>query len=209
MKSIKHITYLILFLAIAGCTQESKIKDYDSLPLYSENGNVNAVIEIPAGTNHKIEYDKKDHEFKVDQKNGKDRIVAYLPYLGNYGFLPSTYMDPAIGGDGDALDVLVIGESCPTASLVEIIPIGVLFLEDGGEIDTKIIAIPVKEKDRIINVEYFNELKEKYPKIDEIILNWFLNYKGKGIMKFVGWGDRSEADAEIRKWKKGSKAFGE
>ena len=200
MKTLKYIAVLILFLVIAGCTQESKIKDYDSLPLYSVNGYVNAVIEIPAGTNHKIEYDKKDHEFKVEQRNGKDRIVAYLPYPGNYGFIPSTYMDTAVGGDGDALDVLVIGESCPTASLIEITPIGVLFLEDGGEIDTKIIAIPVKENERIINVESLNELKEKYPKIDEIILNWFLNYKGKGKMKFIEWGDRGKAVAEIGKW---------
>ena len=202
MKHLKHITFLILFLAVVSCTQLFKIKDYDSLPLYSENGYINAVIEIPAGTNHKIEYDKEDHKFRVEQRNGKDRIVEYLPYPGNYGFLPSTYMDPAIGGDGDALDVIVISESYPTASIVEIIPVGVLLLEDGGEIDTKIIAIPAKENEKVIKVESLDELKEKYPKADEIIKNWFLNYKGKGIMKFIGWGDKDEALLEINKWSK-------
>lgn len=199
---MKHLSFILIFLSLAACTNDSKIKDYDSLPLYSENGNINAVIEIPAGTNHKIEYDKKDFKFKVEKRNGKERIVEYLPYLGNYGFLPSTYMDPKIGGDGDALDVIVISESYSTASLVEIIPIGVLFLEDGGEIDNKIIAIPAKENEKIINVKSLDELKDKYPKSDEIIKIWFLNYKGKGIMKFIKWGDRNEAEAEIRKWRK-------
>ena len=200
MKLIKYIAIFVIFLAFVSCTRHSKIKDYDSLPLYSKNGNITAVIEIPAGTNHKIEYDKKNHEFKVEQRNGKERIVAYLPYPGNYGFLPSTYMDPTIGGDGDALDVLVISESFSTASVVEIIPVGVLFLEDGGEIDTKIIAIPAKENEKVIDIVSLNELKEKYPKTDEIIKNWFLNYKGKGIMKFIGWGDKDEALGEIEKW---------
>ena len=94
-------------------------KDFQYLPTYTEQG-INVVVEIPAGTNHKIEYDKENKEFVVDQKNGKDRIIDFLPYPGNYGFIPSTYMDPAIGGDGDALDVLVIGESVPTGTVIPV-----------------------------------------------------------------------------------------
>ena len=43
--------------------------------------------------------------FIIDKKNGEERIVQFLPYVGNYGYIPSTFSDPEEGGDGDALDV--------------------------------------------------------------------------------------------------------
>ena len=67
-------------LFIGGCREEAAkpSKDYEYLPTYVEQG-INVVVEIPAGTNHKIEYDKENKEFVVDQRNGKDRIIDFLP----------------------------------------------------------------------------------------------------------------------------------
>ena len=76
------------------------------------------VVEIPAGTNHKIEYDPSTDSFENDKKDGKDRVISFLPYPGNYGFIPSTLMNKDRGGDGDALDILVIGESEPTGTVL-------------------------------------------------------------------------------------------
>jgi len=194
----KLIQVLILFfiLSLAACLK----KNFSTLPVFSHNNSVQVVVEIPAGTNHKIEYDAGEKEFLVDQKNGRDRIIDFLPYPANYGFIPSTYMDPARGGDGDPLDSLVIAESVPTGTVVEATPIAVLLLTDEKEIDSKIIAVPVDATQRVIKATTFQELNSRYPKVKEIIEDWFLNYKGKGVMELIGWEDEQRALMEIKKW---------
>jgi len=163
---------------------------------------VNVVVEIPAGTNQKIEFDYSTESFKVDQKNGKDRVIDFLPYPGNYGFIPGTLMDKKRGGDGDALDVLVISESLPTGSAIEVIPIAALELLDGGELDTKLIAVPVDSTLRIIQATDFENFMIEYNIAQTIIKDWFLNYKGLGKVDMKGWRDEKFAMSEIKKWAK-------
>ena len=43
---------LSFIVSISSCLNDF---DYSKVPVYSKTGNVNCVIEIPAGTNHKIE----------------------------------------------------------------------------------------------------------------------------------------------------------
>lgn len=192
----KHLSLFIIFILFLSCNKKI---DYYSVSLLSNNGNYNAVIEISAGTNKKYEYNKKTKDFEIDKKNGKDRIIQFLPYIGNYGFIPSTFSDPKIGGDGDALDVLVISERIATGTIIEITPIAVLKLIDDGEIDYKIIAIPFKKQQQIIKVNSFEEFSEKFPGIKQIIELWFLNYNKDDIAKIEGWEDEKRAVFEINK----------
>ncbi len=192
----------ICFLVILFAISCKKGKDYYHLSVYSSNNNINAVIEIPAGTNVKFEYNESTKSFEIDKKNGKNRIIQYLPYLGNYGFIPSTYSDLEKGGDGDALDVLVLSESLATGTVEEIIPIAVLKLIDDGEIDYKIIAIPVNKSKQIIKVNSYNEFSKKFPEIKYIIELWFLNYNKDDAAQINGWGDEKEAIKEVIKNKR-------
>mgnify|MGYP006075300567 FL=1 len=192
---MKKITFIVLFICLVACKNNI---NYYSLPLYSSNNILTAVIEIPSGTNKKYEYNNTSKAFEIDQKNGIDRVVQYLPYLGNYGYFPSTYSDPKKGGDGDALDVLVLSESVTTASVVEVIPIGVLKLIDDGELDYKIISIPADPSKQIIKVNSFSEFSQKYPEVKKIIELWFLNYNKDDEAKIKGWGDEVEALNEIK-----------
>lgn len=178
-----------------GISQQNFIK----LPTVGEKG-VNAVIEIPAGTNHKIEFNEKTATFEVDQLNGKERIIDFLPYPGNYGFIPSTKMDEARGGDGDALDVLVLAESLASQTVIEVHPIGALMLLDDGELDTKIIAIPVDTSLRIIQAEKYADFMIQYDVARRMIQDWFLTYKGTGRTELIGWQDERAAINEIKKW---------
>ncbi|MCB9292574.1 MAG: inorganic diphosphatase [Lewinellaceae bacterium] len=193
-------------LFIGGCREEAAkpSKDYEYLPTYVEQG-INVVVEIPAGTNHKIEYDKENKEFVVDQRNGKDRIIDFLPYPGNYGFIPSTYMDPAVGGDGDALDVLIVGESVPSGTVMAVKPIAALMLIDEGEEDTKIIAVPADPAKRVMKADDFQEFSITYDGAKHIIENWFLYYDGLGTAESKGWKDGDYAMKEIEKWAVGKK----
>ena len=158
------------------------------------------VVEIPAGTNKKIEYDHDKNNFPIDIKNGEERIIDFLPYPGNYGFVPSTMMNRMQGGDGDALDVLVLSEHAPTQSVLEIIPIALLSLLDNGEIDYKIIAVPVDPVRRVIDAVSLSDLTTKYPNLQQIIELWFTSYKGPGVIEFSGWANEHTATTEIEKW---------
>ena len=189
---------LLLFLLL-GCRSDGSKTDFQNLPTY-DGTFVNVVVEIPAGTNHKIEYDKTAKLFKNDTLEGKNRIIRFLPYPGNYGFIPSTFMDPARGGDGDALDILVIGESVPTGSVIKTIPVGVLLLRDRGELDSKIIAVPAETDLRVIDVTNFSNFQIEFDGAKRLIESWFLNYKGAGRMEMIAWRDDAYARREIEKW---------
>lgn len=171
-----------------------------ALPSFSKNGHLNAVIEIPAGTNTKFEYDKQRLEFKPDLRDGLPRRVDFLSYPLNYGFIPSTKMKKARGGDGDPLDVLVLAEHLPTSTVIEVQPIGLLMLKDTGEWDNKVLAIPADASKRIIRATNWQEFQQDYSAARHIIELFFLYYDGLGTMTLMGWGDEKAAIAEVKKW---------
>ena len=52
-------------------------------------------------------------------KDGKPRIVKYLGYPGNYGMVPKTLLPENLGGDGDPLDVIVLGPQVERGSVIK------------------------------------------------------------------------------------------
>lgn len=106
---------------------------HDISPERVKSEEFTCVIEIPKGSKKKYELDKETGLILLD------RILhTSMQYPANYGFIPRTY-----GDDNDPLDVFVIcSEVIETLTLVKAYPIGVIYMEDGGEGDEKIIAIP-------------------------------------------------------------------
>lgn len=170
------------------------------LPSYSLQGHLQAVIEIPAGTNTKYEYNKQLLKFQPDKRDGLPRRVDFMSYPVNYGFIPSTIMDKKRGGDGDPLDVLVLAEHIPTGSVVEVLPIGLLLLKDLGEWDNKVLAIPVDPLNRIIKATDWAGFQRDYSAIRHIFEIFFTYYDGLGTMTLMGWGDEKAAVEEVKKW---------
>jgi inorganic pyrophosphatase len=174
----------------------------DPYTLPSTDGDaLNVIVEIPAGTNHKIEFHPGEGFVTDTLLTGHERIVRFLPYPGNYGFVPSTLMDQRRGGDGDALDVLVIGESVATGTQIRAKPIGALLLRDRGEIDTKIIAVPADSVARVLPIDNFLDFSLGNDAAKQIIETWFLNYKGRDQVKLLRWEDESYAWREVRRWR--------
>lgn len=168
--------------------EENFITDYEPI---NDDGTVNAVIEIPAGTNEKWEVQKKTGKLELKTKNGKPRIVKYLGYPGNYGMIPGTLLPKENGGDGDPLDILVIGESVKRGSVLKARLIGALKFLDKGEMDDKLLAI--SDSSPLAQISDMDKLKKEYTGILLIIKTWFENYKGPGKMKFMGYADHKES----------------
>jgi inorganic pyrophosphatase len=165
------------------------LNDYEP---YCENGDINAVIEIPAGTLEKWEVDKKDGSMRLEFVDEKPRIVQYLAYPANYGMIPQTVLPKELGGDGDPLDVLVLGDACARGDVVACKLIGVMVMLDKGEQDDKLIA--VKEGSPYYAVNSIAELNEKFPGITEILKIWFTNYKGNGKIEVKGFEEKHVAE---------------
>jgi len=159
------------------------------------DGRINVVVEIPAGTNQKWEVTKPKGLLEWEKKKGKPRIIKYLAYPGNYGMVPRTLLPEELGGDGDPLDVLVLGPAFPRGSVLKAKVIGVLKLLDGGEIDDKIIA--VDEGNPLGKVNNMRELDQEFPGAKLIIETWFTNYKGPGEMNSLGFAEVDDAEKII------------
>lgn len=105
--------------------------------------------------------------------------------------VPGTLLAQEQGGDGDPVDVLVLGPAVPRGSMVKARPIGVLKMLDRGEQDDKIIAVLLDSHfSRISSIE---ELRREFTGIPEILETWFSNYKGPGIMQSNGFGTVTDA----------------
>jgi inorganic pyrophosphatase len=197
-----HVTLKQLGLSLHTCSPNFVCHEMDhlALPSFSERGHLQAVIEIPAGTNTKFEYNKKELRFEPDIRNGVLRRVDFMSYPVNYGFIPSTKMDKARAGDGDPLDALVLAEHLPTATVIEIKPIGLLRLKDLGELDHKVLAIPVDPSLRIIKADDWTSFQQSYSAIRHILEMFFMYYDGLGTMTVLDWGDGAAALQEVDKW---------
>ena len=186
--------FIPLVILLAACA------NFESQSSGAKSNELVAIVEIPAGTNKKIEFNYTTHSFEIDQKNGVDRVIKYLPYPGNYGFITNTMMDKDAGGDGDALDVLIICEAIPTGTSIPVIPIGTLRLLDEGEIDDKLVAVPTDPKLNLLGVSTWAEFVANCPGCDEAIKSWFMNYSSDDIV-FQGWHDETKTKTELERWK--------
>ncbi|MCP4165783.1 MAG: inorganic diphosphatase [Chloroflexi bacterium] len=94
---------------------------------------VYAIVEIPKGSRNKYEYNKEHGVLKLDRV-----LYSSVSYPGDYGLMPQTFWE-----DGDPFDILVmVNQPTFPGCIIEARPIGVFSMEDRGESDDKILAVP-------------------------------------------------------------------
>jgi inorganic pyrophosphatase len=149
-----------------------------------DDGQINAVIEIPSGTTAKFEVDERGRiAWQHDRDDDTRREIDYLPFPVNYGMVPRT-----LGGDGDALDIVVLGRGIERAHVAKTRVIGVLKMSchgqmgDAAERDDKLIAVPTEAglANGFSRLHDLDELDAGYPAVREILELWFANYWGAG-----------------------------
>ena len=137
---------------------------------------------------------------------GTPREINYSPYPVNYGMIPRTVLPISRGGDGDPLDVFILGKPLSQGNVVKVKAIGILKMNDTGSKDDKIIAVTEKSKFyKFNNIEHLNS---EYPNLVKEVKNWFENYKGKNIVEFINFGSSKEANELIKISSKYYKRFG-
>lgn len=151
---------------------------------------VNVIIEIQRGSRNKIEIDKKTGRLFLDRVNG-----TLLGYPCDYGYIPNTLCD-----DGDPLDALVvIDESLPHGVVVPVRAVGVLYFEDTGEMDEKLICVPANDisKDHIKTLDDLGEaFKKNVEHFYKHYKDWKKDWQGVSA-ELKGWGDEAAAKKVI------------
>lgn len=147
---------------------------------------INVVIEVPLGADPvKYELDKDSGALFVDRF-----LHTSMHYPANYGFVPHT-----LCGDGDPLDVLIVARvPVVPGAVVRCRPVGVMFMEDEGGMDEKILAVP---HDKLH--PYYNEITS-YRDLPKILVDqighFFTHYKDLEKDKWARvdrWGEAEEA----------------
>jgi len=184
----RYLSTLLVICAVRAASSSPAATNYLwGIPPINADGTLNAVIEIPAGTRAKFELNKEGTAFLQDVQDGQPRVVDYCGYLGNYGIIPRTCMDQAQGGDGDPLDVLVLGDPVPRGTVLAVRLVAMLRLWERGAADHKLIAVlPASSYGKVTNNA---SLAASYPGLPTIIETWFLNYKGRDRYDSQGFAD--------------------
>jgi inorganic pyrophosphatase len=177
----------------------SAVRHYiNDVPYRAGNGLYHMVVEIPAGTLEKWQTDPTGGGFYHDEIAGKPRVINFLPYPFNYGFVPQTVLPKDKGGDGDPLDIITLAPAQPRGAILPVRVVGALNLAERGEIDTKIVGL--MEGGPFADVQDIGELLLRYPGAIEIVRYWFEGYKGPGSFMFNGYIARDEAVEMIETW---------
>ena len=153
-----------------------------------KNGEINTVIEIPKGSTLKIEWDREHATFMLDRV---EPDIFAKPV--NYGFIPGT-----LDEDGDELDTLVVTEEAiPTGVWLKAKIVGILNFEDDGEMDYKIICVPVDDRNTGDSINTLDDLGERWK---QKVAHHFTHYKDlkkPDSTNVIGWGDIDEAKSII------------
>ena len=163
--------------------------DYNAiLEPYAEDKTINVVIEIPMGSQHKIEFDRKRKIMILDRV---EPGIFAKPV--NYGFIPGTLDD-----DGDELDVLFVTDSpVPTGVVSEAVVLGVLEFEDDGEMDHKVICVPADDRHTGDRIKTLDDLGEQWKKQIDHHFSRYKDLKKPGSTKVLGFGDVAKAHEVI------------
>ncbi|HEY9904123.1 MAG TPA: inorganic diphosphatase [Candidatus Sericytochromatia bacterium] len=150
--------------------------DLSRIPAQPKPGLINVLIEIPAGSKNKYEFDKDLQAFALDRV-----LYSSVQYPYDYGFVPNTLAD-----DGDPLDGMVLMDQ-PTfpGCVIAARPIGMLEMIDGGDRDEKILCVPDKDP-RYAQVKSLDDIAQhRLAEIEE----FFKTYKNleKKVTEILGW----------------------
>jgi len=150
--------------------------DLARIPAQPEPGLINVLIEIPAKSKNKYEFDKDMGAMILDRV-----LFSSVQYPYDYGFVPNTLAD-----DGDPLDGMVLMDQ-PTfpGCVIAARPIGMLEMIDGGDRDEKILCVPAEDP-RYADVKSLDDIATH--RLDEIA-EFFGTYKNleKKEVQILGW----------------------
>ena len=162
--------------------------DLRSLQASPAPGLVNLMVEIPAGSRNKYEFNAEAGLMVLDRV-----LHSSVRYPFDYGFIPNTLAE-----DGAPLDAMVIMDEPTFAGcLITARPIGILDMVDCGAHDSKLLCVPVADpRQRTIH-----SIRQIAPNQLEEVAEFFRTYKNlEGrVIEINGWLDADAVPALLER----------
>lgn len=145
---------------------------------------INTIIEINKGSKNKYEVDKKTGLISLDRVA---HTAQDFPF--DYGFIPQTLWD-----DNDPIDVVLL-TTYPLVPgiLVEVRPVAIMNMIDGGDADDKVIAVPVSDP-RWSEVKDLEDINKHTLKEIEHFYSTYKKLQNKEV-SVTGFRGKKEAEA--------------
>lgn len=163
--------------------------DFETLPTGEDAPRVvNAVIEVPAGSRNKYEYEPELKAVVLDRV-----LPANIRFPGNYGFVPST-----VGADGEPLDILVAAyDPVFPGCVVKARIIGALEMAEEGGPEHNIFAVPEGDA-HFDTIETLDDLPEQSLREVEQFFVAYKRLEGDEEAEVKSWRGYEEAQEIIR-----------
>lgn len=149
---------------------------------------ITTIVEINKGSKNKYEIDKKTGLIALDRV-----LHTSQDYPFDYGFVPQTLWE-----DGDPLDVVIL-TTYPLfpGILLTVRPVAILAMQDSGESDAKVIAVPTEDP----RFDIIKDLSDINPHTLKEIEHFFLTYKKlqNKTVELHGYSDKAAAEAAFEK----------
>ena len=162
--------------------------DLRSLQASPAPGLVNLMVEIPAGSRNKYEYNAEAGLMVLDRV-----LHSSVRYPFDYGFIPNTLAE-----DGAPLDALVImNEPTFAGCLITARPIGILYIVDCGAHDCKLLCVPTADPRQ----QAIRSIRQIAPNQLEEVAEFFRTYKNlEGrVIEITGWLDAEAVPALLER----------
>lgn len=179
-------------LFVLGCAGPNHLLDRDPV---NPDLTIHVVIENPAGSSEKWEV-RANGRLEREFADGVPIEIQYLPWPVNGGMMPRTLHSEELGGDGEPLDVLLLGPAVERGKTLRARPIGLLRVIDALERDDKILAVP--ETGVFAGIESCDELERLHPGIREILARWFEHSRPGDVIEVQGYAKREAAGLLIQ-----------
>ena len=149
---------------------------------------VNAVVEVPAGSRNKYEYEP-DLGVIV-----RDRVLpGAVRYPTDYGFVPSTLTDR-----GDPLDIVVAAyDPAFPGCVVRARPIGALHIADSKGEEHNVLAVP-DDDPRFSDIHALEDLPDQNLREIEQFFQVYKRLEGDEEVEILGWLGLEETHAMMR-----------
>lgn len=149
---------------------------------------MNVIVEVPKGSHNKYEIDKKTGLIALDRVA---HTAQNFPF--DYGFVPQTLWE-----DGDALDVVLLTTyPLNPGILVRARPVALMKMVDSGDVDDKVIAVPVDDP-RWKEVKDLGDINPHTLKEMEHFYSTYKKLQNKEV-SVTGFEGRAEGEAAFEK----------
>jgi inorganic pyrophosphatase len=188
---LRLILPAVLLLYFVACTppphQRSAFVDEAA-----EEAGVQVIVEIPAGSVRAAWYNPQRQLIEADTQE-----VAFLPFPGNLGFVPSTHM-PHQEEAFAPVRVMVLGERMEAGDDLSVLPFAAVVLRVDKKPAILVLGVPADPALRNLEIRDLSDLHIRYPGVKEGLEAWLRQWKGGAPAEVLDWKDGAYALRFIR-----------